>query len=66
MTIKELEEQSGISVYMRSCWECNSAHERLKKVDYIIFCFECGRLWYKGKPLEIDKLNELKDSDVDE
>ena len=39
MTIKELEEQSGISVFMRSCWECNSAHERLKKVDYIILYF---------------------------
>lgn len=60
MTIKELEEKTGLEVMMRSCWECNSAHERLKKVDYIIFCFECGRLLYKGKHLEINKLNELE------
>lgn len=38
---------------MRSCWNCNSAHKHLKKTDYIIWCFECGKLYLKGKEIEI-------------
>ncbi len=30
---------------MRSCWECNAAHERLKKVNILHHCFSCGRWW---------------------
>lgn len=30
---------------MRSCWECNGAHEHLKKVNSLHMCFECGRYW---------------------
>jgi hypothetical protein len=30
---------------MRSCWECNSAHEHLKTVNTLHLCFDCGRLW---------------------
>lgn len=30
---------------MRSCWECNGAHERLKTVNFLHSCFECGRDW---------------------
>lgn len=30
---------------LRSCWECNSAHERLKKVNALHLCFACGRYW---------------------
>lgn len=33
---------------LRSCWECNPAHEHLKQADHLICCFECGRYWYKG------------------
>lgn len=33
---------------LRSCWKCNSAHKYLKKSDYLILCFECGRLYLKG------------------
>ena len=30
---------------MRSCWECNGAHEHLKKVNTLHCCWECGRYW---------------------
>lgn len=56
MTIKELHKHiENNNVCFRSCWNCNSAHERLKKVDYIIYCFECGKRYYKGKELKIEK-----------
>jgi len=30
---------------LRSCWECNSAHKHLKKVNTLHSCFTCGRMW---------------------
>ena len=30
---------------MRSCWECNPAHEHLKTVNCLHVCFECGKHW---------------------
>ena len=30
---------------MRSCWECNPTHERLKTVNRLHTCYECGRAW---------------------
>ena len=30
---------------MRSCWECNQAHEHLKQVNVLHVCFDCGRYW---------------------
>ena len=61
MTLKELEEKTGLEVAFRSCWKCNSAHDRLKKVkDFIIYCFECGEIYYMGRPLTDEKLNELE------
>jgi hypothetical protein len=29
----------------RSCWECNSAHEHLKRVNTLHECLFCGRQW---------------------
>lgn len=56
MTFKEYQQHcKNDNVCFRSCWKCNSAHERLKKVDYIILCFECGKLYYKGKEIKIEK-----------
>jgi hypothetical protein len=43
---------------MRSCWECNSAHEGLKKVNMLHWCFECGKYWIFDKFLK-----ELKKDD---
>lgn len=33
---------------MRSCWNCNGAHEHLKGAEYVFTCFECGHWYYKG------------------
>jgi len=30
---------------MRSCWECNPAHEHLKTVNCLHICFECWKYW---------------------
>lgn len=35
----------------RSCWNCNSGHEHLKKADYPIQCFVCGHIYFKGVKL---------------
>lgn len=54
MTIKEYEERSKKGEpALRSCWECNSAHKRLKKADYLIYCMWCGKLYLKGKEVEV-------------
>lgn len=37
---------------MRSCWECNSAHEHLKKTNILHLCFNCGKLWIFDKFIE--------------
>ena len=61
MTLKEIEDTTGIPVIFRSCWNCNSAHKRLKKMnDVIIFCFECNCLYYNGKEIDINKIQDLK------
>lgn len=33
---------------MRSCWNCNPAHEHLKEYSIPIICFECGHWFFKG------------------
>ena len=30
---------------LRSCWECNGAHEHLKTVNWLHVCYSCGRYW---------------------
>ncbi len=40
---------------MRSCWNCNEAHEHLKEARYIIQCFACGHVFYKGQQVTGDK-----------
>ncbi len=39
----------------RSCWECNPAHDHLKKADYVINCFDCGHWFWRGKDISITK-----------
>lgn len=39
----------------RSCWNCNSAHERLKNCDYLISCIWCSGWFYKGKKIKFTK-----------
>jgi PHP family Zn ribbon phosphoesterase len=38
---------------MRSCWNCNLAHEHLKQAEYPIRCFDCGHWYYKGVDITI-------------
>ena len=53
----ELEEGEPV---LRSCWECNGAHEHLKDVTSLHFCVWCGRYWIYGH-----YLTEFNDSDLD-
>lgn len=66
MTLSDLEKKIGKEVMMRSCWKCNPAHKHLKKADYILWCFECGNLYYKGKELNEKILKELENGRSDE
>jgi len=34
---------------MRTCWECNAAHDHLKKVNTLHICSGCGRYWVFDK-----------------
>ena len=36
---------------MRSCWNCNPGHARLKKASCVIWCFGCEHYFYKGKDI---------------
>lgn len=44
---------------MRSCWECNEAHEHLKKVNTVHICFNCGKYWVYNRFLDSFKDDEL-------
>ena len=49
-TIDELREEARkYPVMLRTCWNCNPAHEHLKEcADYVILCFACGRYYFRG------------------
>ena len=48
---------------LRSCWNCNPAHEHLK--DYgLINCFDCGRWYYMGIDITEDETKEDGDTDA--
>ncbi len=42
------EEAKTKELVMRSCWNCNPAHEHLKNSEHPILCLFCGRYFYKG------------------
>lgn len=45
----------------RSCWNCNGAHEHLKRSKFVIFCIECGNCFFKGvKITEMRGINLYK------
>jgi uncharacterized Zn finger protein len=46
---KKLVQKDEERLVYRSCWECNGAHEHLKKYSHesLIYCFDCGKFWYK-------------------
>lgn len=41
----------GQPLAFRSCWNCNGSHDYLKEAEYVIRCFGCGHLFYKGVQL---------------
>lgn len=45
---KAEELQAAKKFSMRSCWECNPAHEHLKTVGGLFTCFDCGRWFMNG------------------
>lgn len=46
---RTLMKESPDNLAMRSCWNCNPAHDHLKKAEYVIICaFGCGHYYYKG------------------
>lgn len=43
-------------VIFRSCWKCNSAHEHLKKADYVFNCMMgCGHWYFRGVDITCDE-----------
>lgn len=63
MTLADVGKIMKKEVVFRSCWNCNSAHKHLKKEkDFIIFCFECGKLYFQGKELKMKELENEKDN----
>ena len=65
MTVEEAREKAKKhmlvnGIEMRSCWNCNPAHEHLKK-HALIVCYSCGRYFYKG--IDITVYDE-KESDA--
>jgi len=45
---------------MRSCWNCNGAHDHLQNATYAFVCFECGRWYYKGVDITLDDEGEVE------
>jgi hypothetical protein len=43
-----IKEAAGKAVILRTCWECNSAHEHLRSANYPLLCFACGKTYWKG------------------
>ena len=46
---------------LRSCPECNPAHEHLFKTNRLHCCFECGRYWLLNKYLSDFETDEEVD-----
>ena len=59
-----IKEAEGKQVVMRSCWQCNDAHEHLKQADYVVFCvMGCGRLYWKGVEIHRTEFDGCHDND---
>lgn len=46
-------DESVKNMWMRSCWNCNPAHEHLKNSELVIRCFDCGHWFYRGVDITI-------------
>lgn len=34
---------------IRSCWNCNAAHEHLKESPFVVLCFTCRKFYFEGQ-----------------
>lgn len=50
---EQLQKEDKFSI--RSCWECNHAHERLKKASGLYTCYDCERWFINGDFLSNEK-----------
>lgn len=58
----KLEKEHGEPA-MRSCWECNGAHEHLKRVNTAHVCLMgCGRYWVFDRYLDTLESDEAFDA----
>jgi hypothetical protein len=49
---KKLLDEHGVSMYaLRSCWNCNPAHEHLKQAEYVLRCIGCGHVFFRGEDI---------------
>ena len=55
----ELIKKDVNNLCIRSCFDCNKAHEHLKEADFVIACFQCGKYYFKGE--DITDYGEGKD-----
>ena len=64
---KALMKESPDNLAMRSCWNCNGAHEHLKKAEYVIVCaMGCGHYYYKGQDITEGQVMHTSNTDHDE
>ena len=61
---KALMKESPDNLAMRSCWNCNGAHEHLKKAEYVIVCaMGCGHYYYKGQDITEGQVMHTSNTD---
>jgi hypothetical protein len=63
MNLDELRKEAAQkNLLIRTCWECNTAHEHLRaRTEHApLHCFACGKLYYKG--VVIGLTNSMLDS----
>ena len=46
---------------LRSCPECNPAHEHLRNTSFLHVCFQCGRYWIHGR--YFDEFETVEETD---
>lgn len=44
----EILKKDPLNFTLRSCWDCNRAHEYLKDCPIPLKCFLCGKCYFKG------------------
>jgi ribosomal protein L37AE/L43A len=53
-------EWQGGEPFLRTCPDCNSAHEHLRNTNRVHVCFACGKMWVLGV-----YIGDLSEEDAD-